>query len=63
MIDENYWNESESQIIDEHIQYHEDMVNYLKELKKDGPTNHVWMFGRVAQLWSFRRIVGDDDGS
>ena len=40
MIHENYWNESDSQIIDEHIEYHEDMVNYLKELKKDGPTNH-----------------------
>ena len=39
MIDENYWNESDLQIIEEHEKYHEGMLNYLNELKKYGPLN------------------------
>ena len=37
MIDKNYWNESDLQIIEEHEKYHEDMLNYLNELKIHGP--------------------------
>ena len=39
MIDKNYWNESDLQIIEEHEKYHEDMLNYLNELKMNGPLN------------------------
>ena len=35
----NYWNESELQIIREHKKYHGDILNYLDELEINGPLN------------------------
>ena len=46
----NYWNESDLQIIKEHKKYYGDMLNYVNELEINGPLN-------IQQQKTFKQVA------
>jgi len=64
MADEDYlWTADQLKIIDEHKEYHEKMIAYIEELRRDGPSSFAptsslpICFNRKPKLTGFLRAA------